>query len=111
MTQSKAALFALAGALAVLAPILPATAQNSIGSGNPLNQLSMPSKQEDPSVLERRDAVDREYRANRGALPPQTGTGTIDPWANMRGAEEPKPAAKPAQKQSASSPKKKKPAQ
>lgn len=106
MTKSKAALFALAGALAL--PISPAVAQNSIGSSNPLNQLSMPEKQEDPRVLERRDAVDREYRATKGALPPQAGT--VDPWANMRGAEETKPAAKPAQKQSASA-SKKKPAQ
>jgi hypothetical protein len=105
MTQSKAALFALAGALAMLAPISPATAQNSIGTGNPLNQLSMPDKQEDPSVVERREAVDREYRATRGALPPQTGTATIDPWANMRGAEETRP--KPVQRQSATAPKKK----
>jgi hypothetical protein len=105
MTQSKAALFALAGSLAMFAPISLAAAQNSIGSGNPMNQLSMPSKQEDPSVLERRDAVDREYRATRGSLPVQAGT--VDPWANMRGAEEIKPAAKPAQKQSASAPKKK----
>jgi hypothetical protein len=31
----------------------------------------------------------------------------VDPWANMRGGEEAKPAAKPAQKQSATVPKKK----
>jgi hypothetical protein len=105
MTQSKAALFVLAGSLAMFAPISLAAAQNSIGSGNPMNQLSMPDKQEDPSVLERRDAVDREYRATRGSLPAQAGT--VDPWAKMRGAEETKPAAKPAQKQSASAPKKK----
>ena len=105
MRQSKAALFALAGALTLLAPMSPASAQNAIGSGNPLNQLSMPDKQEDPRVLERRDAVDREYRATKGTLPVQAGT--VDPWANMRGAEEAKPAAKPAQKQSASAPKKK----
>jgi hypothetical protein len=97
MTQSKA-LFA--AALAWFALVSPVAAQNSIGSGNPMNQLSMPTKQEDPSVLERRDAVDREYRATKGALPVQAGT--VDPWANMRGAEETKPAAK-----SASSPKKK----
>jgi hypothetical protein len=105
MTQSKAVLFALAGCLAMFAPISLAAAQNSIGSGNPLNQLSMPSKQEDPSVVERREAVDREYRATRGALPAQAGT--VDPWANMRGDEETKPAAKPAQKHSATTPKKK----
>lgn len=105
MTQSKTALFALAGSLTLFASMPPALAQNSIGSGNPLNQLSMPDKQEDPRVLERRDAVDREYRATKGALPAQVGA--TDPWANMRGAEETKPAAKPAQKQSASAPKKK----
>ena len=104
MTQSKAALFALAGALSLL-PVSPVAGQNSIGGSNPMNQLSMPEKQEDPRVLERRDTVDREYRATRGALPAQTGA--VDPWANMRGAEETKPAAKPAQKQSASAPKKK----
>jgi hypothetical protein len=108
MTQSKAVLFVLAGSLAMLAPMSLAAAQNSIGSGNPMNQLSMPDKQEDPRVLERRDAVDREYRATKGSLPAQAGT--IDPWANMRGAEETKPVAKPAQKQSASA-SKKKPAQ
>jgi len=108
MTQSKTALFAMAGALVLLAPMSPVSAQNSIGSGNPLNQLSMPGKQEDPSVVERREAVDREYRATKGALPVQAGT--VDPWANMRGAEETKPAAKPAQKQSATA-SKKKPAQ
>jgi hypothetical protein len=105
MVLAKAALFALAGALALLAPMSTATAQSSIGSGNPLNQLRMPDKQEDPRVLERRDAVDREYRATRGALPAQSGA--VDPWANMRGTEEAKPAAKPAQKQSATAPKKK----
>ena len=105
MPRSKAALFVLAGSVALSAPMPPAAAQNSIGSTNPLNQLSMPDKPEDPRVLERRDAVDREYRATRGALPPQAGT--VDPWANMRGTEETKPTAKPAQKQSASAPKKK----
>jgi hypothetical protein len=73
-----------------------------------MSQLSMPEKQDDPNVRERRDAVDREYRAARGALPAQVGT--VDPWANMRGAEETKPAAKPMQKQTASA-SKKKPAQ
>ena len=108
MKQSKAALFTLAGALALFAPLSPVAAQNSIGSSNPLNQLSMPDKEEDPRVIERRDAVDREYRATRGALPAQTGA--VDPWANMRGAEETRPAGKPAQKQSATA-SKKKPAQ
>ncbi len=56
-------------------------------------------------MIERREEVDREYRATKGSLPVQAGT--VDPWANMRGAEETKPAAKPAQKQSASAPKKK----
>jgi hypothetical protein len=105
MRQSKAAIFALVGSLAVFGPLSLAAAQNSIGGGNPMNQLSMPEKQEDPNVLERRDAVDRQYRATRGSLPEQAGT--VDPWANMRGAEEIKPAAKSAQKQSASTPKKK----
>jgi hypothetical protein len=104
MTRSIAA-FAVAGLLVVSAAIPPAAAQTAVGGGNPMNQLSMPEKQEDPRVLERRDAVDREYRATRGALPPQTGT--VDPWANMRGADEAKPAAKPAKKQSATASKKK----
>ena len=105
MIRLKAAWCALAGLVALFAPPGPAMAQNSIGNTNPMNQLSMPDKQEDPRVLERRDAVDREYRATRGALPAQAGS--VDPWANMRGAEEAKPAAKPAQKQSATAPKKK----
>jgi len=105
MTRLQAALFVLAGSVALFAPMPLATAQNSIGSTNPMNQLSMPEKPEDPRVLERRDAVDREYRATRGALPPQAGT--VDPWANMRGTEETGAAAKPAQRQSASAPKKK----
>lgn len=105
MTQSKAALFALAGALSLFAPMSPAAAQSSIGSGNPLNQLSMPDRQEDPRELERREEIDRAYRATKGALPAQAGT--VDPWANMRGADEAKPAAKPAQKQSATATKKK----
>ncbi len=110
MRQSKAVLFALTGSLAVFAPMSLAAAQNSIGSGNALNQLSMPDKQIDPVVQQRREEVDREYRATRGALPAQAGT--IDPWANMRGAEETKPIAKPAQKQSATTTTtKKKPAQ
>jgi len=100
MTQAKAVLFALAGVLTVLVPATPVTAQNSIGSGNPMNQLSMPSKQEDPRDIERREEVDRAYRATKGTLPVQAGT--VDPWANMRGTEETKPAARPA-----SSPKKK----
>lgn len=107
MTHSKAALFALVGVLAGLGPMTPATAQSSIGSSNPLNQLSMPEKPVDPNVIERREAVDREYRATRGALPVQAGA--VDPWANMRGAEETKPAAKASQKQSATATKKKPP--
>ncbi len=103
MAQSKALL--LVGSLVLFAPMSAALAQNAIGSGNPLNQLSMPGKQEDPRDVERREAVDREYRATKGSLPAQAGT--VDPWANMRGAEEAKPAGKPAQKQSANAPKKK----
>ena len=108
MRQLRAALFASAAALSLFATLLSASAQNSIGSGNPLNQLSMPTKQEDPRELERREEVDRAYRATKGSLPAQAGT--VDPWANMRGAEETKPAPKPAQKQSATT-QKKKPAQ
>jgi len=100
MTESKALLL-LAGFLVAFLPVSQSAAQSSIGGGNPMNQLNMPEKQEDPRVIERREAVDREYRATRGALSGQPGQ--VDPWANMRGAEE----AKPASKQSANAPKKK----
>ncbi len=50
----------------------------------------------DESTIEKRDEVDRKYRATRSTIPAQTSA--IDPWANMRGADEKKPAPKPAAK-------------
>src|SRR6476659_940842 len=50
----------------------------------------------DPETQEKRDQVDRAYRATKGTLPSQQSS--TDPWANMRGADEAKPAAKPAAK-------------
>jgi hypothetical protein len=49
-----------------------------------------------PEVQEKRDQVDRAYRDTKGTLPSQQSAS--DPWANMRGADEARPAVKPAAK-------------
>ncbi len=47
----------------------------------------------DEATQERREEVDRNYRAVKGTIPAQETA--IDPWAGMRGAED-KGAQKPA---------------
>jgi hypothetical protein len=77
----------------------------AIGARPAAAQFQMPGvdlsgeQQVDKETQARRDEVDRQYRGSKGTLPTQSGA--IDPWANMRGADEAKPAAKPATKTAA----------
>jgi hypothetical protein len=79
---------AVAGALLALAT--PAAAQL------PMPGLDLhPDTTVAPEVQEKRDEIDRAYRNTKGSLPAQQQSGAVDPWANMRSADEAKPAAKP----------------
>ena len=100
------ALFAVAAAaLALLAG--RADAQMGVGGGGPAATMPLnETKKVDEATQERRDQVDRNYRAVRGSIPAQEVA--IDPWANMRGTNETKPAPKPAQPKSAKTTEKKK---
>ena len=104
--MKKIGLFAIAvAALAFVAG--RADAQMAVGAGGqPTTAMPLvDSKPVDEATQARRDEVDRNYRAARGASPAQASA--IDPWANMRGGEETKPAPKPAQAKSATATKKK----
>ena len=62
----------------------------------------------DPATAEKRREIDRAYRDATAKIPAQAAGN--DPWANMRGPSEPKPAA-PAVKTTKNSQKKKTQAQ
>jgi hypothetical protein len=47
----------------------------------------------DPETAEKRREIERAYRNATQKIPPAQTAGS-DPWANMRGADEGKPAAK-----------------
>jgi hypothetical protein len=107
-TLSAAALLAAVGFAA------PASAQTqsaagdmgSSSSGMPGINLGGGDKTVDEGTLQKRREIENAYKnATRSA--PAQATAVNDPWANMRGAEEAKPAAKPAPKTA----QKKKPAQ
>jgi len=107
-------------ALALIAPASAQTGPGGAGSaaggvpGSSSNSggLQMPgidiggTKQEDPATVEKRREIERRYKDATQNIPVQA-SGTNDPWANMRGADEVKPA-KPAAK---TAPKKKSAAQ
>jgi hypothetical protein len=106
---------ALMGALmgAVLSWAGPASAQTQSAAGN-MGQSSsgLPGfsvgggTKVDDATLERRREVERAYKDATQKIPSQA-TAVNDPWANMRGADEQKPAVKPVAKTAH----KKKPAQ
>jgi hypothetical protein len=56
----------------------------------------------DPATREKREEIDREYRAKKATLP-DAQNSAVDPWANMRGPDD-KAAAKPATKSAAKKP-------
>ena len=96
--------------LAVAADV-PAAAQapGMGGSSGPSMTLGGGDRKVDPIAEERREQVDRNYRAVKGTIPAQATA--VDPWANMRGPNETAPANKPAPKSTAAAPKKKSQAQ
>jgi hypothetical protein len=51
----------------------------------------------DDATKEKRRDIERAYKDATHKIPAQQ-SATNDPWANMRGADEQKPAAKPAAK-------------
>jgi hypothetical protein len=95
----------------VLALSAPASAQSGPGGGagaaggvpgsSSDGGFQMPGldiggpKAVDPATAERRKEIERQYKDATRQIPVQS-TVANDPWANMRGAGEVKPAAKPA---------------
>jgi len=60
----------------------------------------------DPATAEKRREIERAYRDTTAKIPAQAAGN--DPWANMRGPSETKPAPKPAVKTTQKSSQKKK---
>jgi hypothetical protein len=87
----------------------PAWAQSAAPPSS--NSLPMPGielggeKHVDPATAEKRKEIDRAYRDATRQIPAQAAA-TTDPWANMRGANETKPAPKPAARTTAAQKKK-----
>lgn len=102
------------GLVSLLLCAMPASAQTQAASGDsgsggsifPGLISSGGDKEVDPATQQKRREVERAYQdATRGV--PAQQQATNDPWANMRGGDEHKPAAKPIAKTA----QKKKPAQ
>lgn len=94
----------------------PASAQTQAASGDPastgggmgsLTSIPTSGSGPDEATLEKRREIEEAYKKATKSQPAQATAAANDPWANMRGAEESKPAAKPA----ARTAQKKKPAQ
>lgn len=110
-TLSAAVLFALASfAAPALTPALAQTqsAAGDMGKGGGMTGINLGGgdKQVDEGTAQKRREIEQAYKNATRNAPAQT-TAVNDPWANMRGAAEAKPEAKPAPKTA----QKKKPAQ
>lgn len=77
----------------------PAFAQLVPGSnGMPVPGIELGGeKYVDPATAEKRREIERAYRDTTAKIPAQAA-GNPDPWANMRGPGETKPAPAPAVK-------------
>jgi hypothetical protein len=77
------------------AQLVPSTSNS--GGGLPVPGIGLGGpEQVDPATAEKRREIERAYRDATAKIPAQA-TGN-DPWANMRGPAETKPAAAPALK-------------
>jgi hypothetical protein len=94
----------LSGAFAaamLLALAAPAAAQTQAASGSngtdaaPLG-IGFGSTAVDEKTKTKREEAERAYKDAIKKTPAAQTTANNDPWANMRGADEQKPAAKPA---------------
>jgi hypothetical protein len=96
----------------LLCAALPALAQTQAASGSTVTDAPNAGielgggKYVDPATKEKRREIERAYKEATQKIPAQQ-TGPNDPWANMRGADEAKPAAKPKLKPPAHTAKKK----
>lgn len=98
-TLSAAALFAM------VALALPASAQTQAASGvsgtsgglGSLTGIAVGGEGTDEATLEKRREIEEAYKKATKSTP-STQQAVNDPWANMRGTDEQKPAAKPAAK-------------
>jgi hypothetical protein len=99
---------------AFVALAAPAAAQTQGASGAPMDGsaantmtgISLGGSGPDETTVEKRREIEKAYRDATQKIPVQA-TAKNDPWANMRGPEEQKPAAHPAPRTA----QKKKPAQ
>ena len=88
----RASLICCASMMALWA--MPASAQLVPGgNGMPVPGIELGGQQVDPATAEKRKDIERAYRDATAKIPAQA-VGN-DPWANMRGPRETKPATSP----------------
>jgi hypothetical protein len=89
-----------AALVTLIALTAPASAQTQAAGGSSegsMTGIQFGGTAVDEATLEKRREIEEAYKkATRSQ--PATQTAVNDPWANMRGADEQKPAAKPAAK-------------
>ena len=95
----------LATIAALLVLAAPAAAQTQAASGAPISGnggglssmtgISLGGSGADEATVEKRREIEQAYKDATKKIPTQAAAKN-DPWANMRGPEEQKPAAKPA---------------
>ena len=112
MTFARSMLFAtaLCAMAALNAPAFAQTqsAAGDLGSGMTGINLGGGDQPVDEGTLQKRREIEEAYKSATKGQPAAQTTAVNDPWANMRGPEEQKAAAKPAAPKTAQ---KKKPAQ
>jgi hypothetical protein len=110
LTFSAVGLLALLGATPAFAQT-QAAAGDMGSTGNSMTGFRLGGgKQVDEATVEKRREIEDAYKKATRDQPAQA-TAVNDPWANMRGANEQKPAGKPAARTAAKTPQKKKPVQ
>jgi hypothetical protein len=89
--------FALLGGAPELAQTQSAAGDmgNSTGGFGSLAGIPTSGSGPDEATVEKRREIEEAYKRVTKSQP-AAATATNDPWANMRGADEAKPAAKPA---------------
>jgi hypothetical protein len=88
--------------IALIALATPASAQTQSAAGSSdggsMTGIQFGRPAVDEATAEKRREIEEAYKRATRSTPAQTQAAANDPWANMRGPEEHKPAAKPAAK-------------
>jgi hypothetical protein len=85
----------LLGAAPVAAQTQSAAGDSGSSGLNTLTGISTAGSGPDEATVEKRREIEEAYKKVTRSQPAQAAA-TNDPWANMRGADEQKPAGKPA---------------